>query len=183
MTEGTERGDIMRKINRAALAGFLALALVAAAPAMAEEKIGVVDIDQALNSTDEGKAAREELSRKHRDAQGKLEPMFERFKALQEELKSKRFVLSEDALYQKQLDLVELKTEIDNRSKELEDKLKVDKERLEGPLRKKLIEIVEELGKEKGYTLILARGTGGMLYSREALDMTEMVIQRFNKKG
>lgn len=173
----------MNKLTAAALAGFLVIALGAAAPAEAENEIAVVDIDQALNSTDEGKAAREELSRKQREAQGKLEPMVERFKEMQEELKSKRFVLSEDALYQKQLDLVQLKTEIDNRAKELEDRFKVDKERLEGPLRKKLIAIVEELGKEKGYGLILARGAGGMLYNREALDITDMVIERFNKKG
>jgi outer membrane protein len=174
----------MRKTTRVALAAGLAVALGAAAPtARAEEKIGVVDIDQALNSTEEGKAAREELSRKKREAQGKLEPMVERFQEMQEELKSKRFVLSEEVLYQKQLDLVELKTEIDNRAKELEDKWKVDKERLEGPLRKKLIQIVEEIGKEEGFSLILARGAGGMLYNREALDITDMVIERFNKKG
>jgi len=175
----------MKKTTGTILAGLLAITLIGAAPAARadDDKIGVVDIDQALNSTEEGKAAREELSRKQREAQGKLEPMVERFKAMQEELKSKRFVLSEEALYQKQLDLVELKTEIDNRAKELEDKFKVDKERLEGPLRKKLIEIVEEIGKEKGYGLILARGAGGMLYNREALDITDMVIERFNKKG
>jgi len=175
----------MTKINATALAGILALALaLGAAPAAAEDgPIGVVDIDQALNSTEEGKAAREELARKQREAQGKLEPMVERFKEMQEELKSKRFVLSEEALYQKQLDLVELKTQIDNRAKDLEDTFKVDKERLEGPLRKKLIQIVEEIGKEKGFSLILARGSGGMLYSREALDITDLVIERFNKKG
>jgi len=175
----------MKKTTGILLAGLLAIPLfgVAQGAAADDDKIGVVDIDQALNSTEEGKAAREELSRKQREAQGKLEPMVERFKAMQEELKSKRFVLSEEALYQKQLDLVELKTQIDNRAKELEDKFKVDKERLEGPLRKKLISIVEEIGKEEGYALILARGAGGMLYSREALDITDMVIKRFNKKG
>jgi outer membrane protein len=175
----------MNKTTGAVLLGILAAAMMATAPAHADDeaKIGVVDIDQALNSTEEGKAAREELSRKQREAQSKLEPMVERFKEMQEELKSKRFVLSEDALYQKQLDLVELKQEIDNRMKELEDKFKVDKERLEGPLRKKLVDIVEEIGKEKGFSLILARGAGGMLYAREALDITDMVIERFNKQG
>lgn len=163
---------------------ILTIGCLAAATAAAEEfKVGLVDLDQAINSTDQGKAAREELSRKQRDAEGQLKPLVDKGKALQEELKSKRFVLSEEALYQKQLDLVELKTEIDNRAKELEDKFKVDKERLEGPLRKKLIEIVEEIGKNEGFGLILARGAGGMLYNREALDITEMVIQRFNKKG
>lgn len=173
----------MHRITGAIVAGLMAVALAGPAAADDEVTIAIVDIDQALNSTEEGKAAREELSRKQREAQQELEPMFERFKTLQEELKSKRFVLSEDALYQKQLDLVELKQEIDNRMKELEDKFKVDKERLEGPLRKKLVEIVEEIGKEKGFSLILARGAGGMLYAREALDITDLVIERFNKQG
>ncbi len=172
----------MRAITRAALAGCLAL--IMAGPALAEDtKIGVVDIDQALNSTEEGKAAREELARKRREAEAKLEPMLERLKELQEEIKSKRFVLSEDALYQKQLDFVESKTELDNKSKELEDKLKVDQERLQAPLRKKLIEIVQEIGKQEGFSVILTRGGSGMLYSREALDITDLVIERFNKKG
>jgi outer membrane protein len=143
----------------------------------------VVDIDQAVNATEQGKKARDELSKKRKAAEAQIKPLMEKGRALAEEIQSKRFVLSEEALYQKQLDLVELKTEIDNRAKELEDKFKVDKERLEGPLRKKLIEIVEEIGKEKGYGLILARGAGGMLYNRETLDITDMVIERFNKKG
>jgi len=173
----------MQKITGALLAGLLAVLLAGPVAAADDLTIAIVDIDQALNSTEEGKAAREELARKQREAQGKLEPMFERFKELQEEMKNKRFVLSEEVLYQKQLDLVELKQEIDNRAKELEDKFKVDKERLEGPLRKKLVQIVEEIGKEKGFGLILARGAGGMLYAREALDITDIVIERFNKQG
>src|SRR5262249_3962561 len=86
-----------------------ALAAVAAwATAASEEqaiRIGVVDIDQAISSTEEGKAAREELSRKQREAETKVQPMIDRYRALEEELKTKKFVLSDDALYQKQLDL------------------------------------------------------------------------------
>ncbi len=161
----------------------LALVGVLALGAGDEVASGGVDIDQALNSTDEGKAAREELARKQREAESKIEPLVERLKTLEEEFKSKRFVLSEDALYQKQLDIVELRREIENKAKELQDKLKVDRERLEGPLRKKLIQIVEEIGKERSFSLIMARGAGGLLYNREALDITELVIERFNKKG
>ncbi len=145
-------------------------------------RMAVVDLDQALNSTDEGKAAREELARKQREAEAKVQPQIERFKELQDELKSKKFVLSEEALYQRQLDLVELKNEIESQMKELEGKFKVDQERIVGPLRKKLIEIVQEIGREQGFTMIVERSTPGLLYSREALDITDDVIARFNKK-
>ena len=145
-------------------------------------RIAVVDVNQALNSTDEGKAAREELARKQREAEARVQPRIERFKELQEELKSKKFVLSEDALYQRQLDLLELKNEIEFEMKELEGKFKVDEERIVGPLRKKMVEVVQGIGREQGFTLIVERASPGLLYSREALDITDAVIERFNQK-
>ena len=119
-------------------------------------RIGVVDIDQAISSTDEGKAAREEFARKQREAEAKIQPMVERYRELEEDLKAKKFVLSDDALYQK---------------------------RLEGPLTKKLVEIIEEAGKSRGFTLILRRGAPGVLYSREALDITDVIIEKYNQKS
>jgi outer membrane protein len=155
----------------------------AAAAGAEDMKIAVVDLDQAINATDQGKKAREELQRKQKEAESQLKPMAEKYKALAEEIQSKRFVLSEDALRQKQLDLAELQNDARTRAAELEGQFKVDYERLVGPLRQKLLGIVNEVGKEQGYTLILERSTPGMIYSREALDITDQVVERFNKKG
>ena len=145
-------------------------------------RIGVVDIDQAISSTTEGKAAREEFARKQREAQAKFQPMLDRYQALEEELKAKKFVLSDDALYQKQLDLAEMRNEIQSKMREIEGQLQVDQKRLEIPLVQKLEGIIEELGKSQGFTLIIRRGAPGVLYTREALDVTQLVIERYNKK-
>jgi outer membrane protein len=106
-------------------------------------KIGVVDIDQAISSTTEGKAAREEFARKQRDAEAKVQPMIEKYQALEEDLKQKKFVLSDEALFQKQLDLAQMRNEIETKMKELETQLQLDQKRLEGPLTKKLVEVIE----------------------------------------
>jgi len=58
-------------------------------------KIGIVDIEQAISSTDEGKAAREEVARKQREAAEQMQPLKDRYKGVEEELKAKKFVLSE----------------------------------------------------------------------------------------
>lgn len=145
-------------------------------------KIGIVDIDHAIASTDEGKAAREEFARKQRDAEGKLQPLIERYQALEEDIKAKKFVLSDEALFQKQLDLAEMRNQIQTKMKELEGQLKVDQKRLEGPLTAKLVGIIEETGKDEGFTLIIRRGAPGILYTREALDITDLVIEKYNKK-
>jgi outer membrane protein len=146
-------------------------------------KIGIVDIDQAISSTDEGKAAREEFARKQREAEQQMQPLMDRYKGVEEELKAKKFVLSEEALFQKQLDLAEMRNLIQNKIKELEGQLQVDQKRLEGPLTAKLVEIISDVGKTQGFTLILRRGTPGVLYTREALDVTDLIIKRYNQKG
>ena len=146
-------------------------------------KVGVVDIDRAISSTDEGKAAREEFARKQREAESKIQPLVERYQALEEEMKAKKFVLSDEALFQKQLDLVEMRNQIQSKMKEIEGQMQVDQKRLEGPLIAKLSEIIEDIGKNSGFTLILRRGAPGFLYTREALDVTDLVIEKYNQKG
>ena len=146
-------------------------------------RVGIVDIEHAISSTEEGKAAREEFARKQREAEAQVQPMYERYRALEEEIKAKKFVLSDEALFQKQLDLAEMRNQIQNKGKEIEGQLQVDQKRLEGPLTAKLVNIIEDLGKSQGFTMILRRGTPGLLYTREALDITDIVIEKYNAKS
>lgn len=173
----------MTRHRKLLLAGGLAL-LVASAMGAQDEgtKVGIVDLSQAINSTEEGKAAREELNRKQRDAQQQVQPLVDQHKAIEEEIKSKRYVLSDEALFTKQADLLELRNKIESKLKELEGQLKIDQGRLEAPLVAKLREIVQEIGKEQGFTIIMDRQTPGLVYTREALDITDSVTARFNKK-
>jgi outer membrane protein len=146
-------------------------------------KIGIVDLDQAVSSTTEGKAARDELERKKREAEQALQPLVERYQEMAKEFEAKQFVLSDDARFQKQLDLQELRNEIEGKQKQLQGQLELARERLVSPLRNKIIEIVEGLGRDEGFSFIMMRSTPGLMYAREALDITDRVIEKFNEKG
>ena len=65
----------------------------------------------------------------------------------------------------------------------MEGQLKVDLERLMGPLRTRLVAIVEEVGRKEGYSMIFLRNSPGLMYSREAMDVTDTVIKYFNNEG
>lgn len=173
----------MQRKNGLLVLGLLSVLVWGTAAQDEAIKIGVVDIDQAISSTDEGKAAREEFARKQRDAEAELQPMYERYKELEDELKAKKFVLSDEALFQKQLDLAETRNQIQNKMKALEGQLQVDQKRLEGPLTAKLVEIISDIGKSNGFTIIMRRGAPGVLYTREALDITDLVIEKYNAKS
>ncbi len=173
----------MRVSRVSGLAAAVILLLWGLGAADEPVKIGVVDLDQAVSSTDEGKAARDEFKRKKREAEAQLQPLNERAQELLKEYQAKRFVLSDDALFQKQLDLAELRNQIENKRREVQGQLEVDRERLVGPLRAKLAAIVEEVGRKEGFSLILLRNAPGVMYSREGLDITDLVIDKFNQKG
>lgn len=146
-------------------------------------KVGFVDIDQVLATAEEGKSAREELERKSRDAQGRLGPIAEQIEALQKELQAKQFVMSEDAVRSKQLDLVELQNRYETKVKEEEGQFKIDQQRLINPLIEKLGDVMKEVGRDNGFSVILRNNAPSIVYAREALDITDLVIQKFNGKN
>ena len=146
-------------------------------------KIGIVDLEQAVTSTEEGKAAREEFERKMRAAQAQLQPMIDQYQTMLADVESKKFVLSDSALREKQLDLVERQNEIRNKQQEIKGQLEIDRERLISPMRDKLQAVISEIGRRENFSLIMLRSAPGVIYTREALDITDLVIETFNKQG
>ncbi len=146
-------------------------------------KVGFVDVEQVLATVESGKAAREELERKSRDAQGRLAPMVEQLESMQKELQAKQFVMSEEAVRTKQLDLVEVKNRYDTRAKEEEGQFKIDQQRLIGPLLEKLESVIKEVGRDNKFSVILRIDAPSLVYTREALDITDLIVKAFNGKG
>lgn len=172
------------KLERILLLMALAIALAWGTGATDDPaKIGFVDVEQVLATVDSGKAAREELERKSREAQGRLAPLVEELEAMQKELQAKQFVMSEDAVRAKQLDMVELKNRYETKAKEEEGQFKVDQQRLIGPLIEKLETVIKEVGRDNSFSAILRLDAPSLVYAREALDITDLIIKNFNKKG
>jgi len=172
------------RIDRTLLLIALALALAWGTGATDDPaKLGFVDVEQVLATVDSGKAAREELERKSREAQGRLAPMVEQLEAMQKELQAKQFVMSEDAVRAKQLDLVELKNRYETKAKEEEGQFKIDQQRLIGPLIEKLETVIKEVGRDNSFSAIMRLDAPSLVYAREALDITDLVIKNFNGKG
>lgn len=145
-------------------------------------KMGFVDVEKVLASVDKGKAAREELERKRSQAEERLRPIVEQLEAIQKELQAKQFVMSEEAVRAKQLDMAELKNRYETKAKEEEGQFKVDQQRLIGPLLEKLEAVIKEVGRDNGFSVIMRLDAPSIVYSREALDVTDLVVEKFNRK-
>jgi outer membrane protein len=170
-----------RKTSRLAGLAALLFVLLPLATAAQEVKIGFVDREKALFSTEQGKKARAELQSKVTAAKAQLQPMEEEIRKLQAELEAKKFVLSQEALRDMQAKMLELQNRYESKGKELENQLKIDQARLVAPLEDRLKATIESVGREQGYSLILERQVPGLIYfAREAQDITDAVVTRFN---
>lgn len=158
---------------------LLVLTLAAAAQGQ-EAKIAVVDRERALFSTEQGKKVRDELQGKTRAAQAQIDPMVNQFKTLRSEIESQRYALSQETLLAKQAQLAELQNKLEAKNKELEGQLKIDQVRLLQPLEEKLKGVIDAIGKDSGYALILERNSPFVVYARETIDITDQVVSRFN---
>ena len=143
-------------------------------------KIAVVDLQRAINETEDGRKSKDKLKKLFESRQQGLDKKQQDLKKLKDELDTQKNVLSRDALegkvesYQKQLvDLQQIYTEYQRELAEKEGELtKVIVERMERILRR--------IGQTDGYSMIVERGEAGVIYVPTNLDLTDVVIQRYN---
>jgi outer membrane protein len=167
--------------RRAGLSFGLALSLfVPALDAAADFKLAVVDQRRAVMSSVSGKEAEKTLAQLQDKKKKELEPRGQRCKKMQEDLEGQRFVLSEDALQEKAIEFQSCQRDLERDFQAARDEIAVQERKLLAPIAKKLEEAVKSIGKDKGFDLVLDRSTPGVLYSTDALDITELVIQKLN---
>jgi outer membrane protein len=172
----------MKVHNAIVVLGALALLVVGTAAQDEPIKIGVVDSEQLFMSTDIGRTAKAEMDRKRSEASAKLAPLAEQLQAMDAEREAKQFVLSQEAMQKKQNEMDGVLNQLQNREKEAKGQLMIDLRQIQGELEKTFQEVITETGREQGFTLILQRNTPGLIYSREALDITDLIIAQTNKK-
>jgi outer membrane protein len=163
----------------------LAAGLVVAPTAVAQgsgAKIGVIDVQRIVGESAVGK---ESLARVQKVQQAKQEELVKRQKELrdlEQKISEQSKSLSEDALDKAQKDYqtkaLDLKRFQDDAQRELEE----TQRRELGELEKRIMPVIDAVGKEQGYTVIFNKFQSGLLYAGEGTDLTESVITRFNSQ-
>lgn len=172
------------RLSSVTIFALIAVVLAGSATvAKAEVKIGVVDLQRAINETEDGRQAKRRLKKLFDERQQSLDAKQQSLKAQKESLERQQDVLSEDALRKKveqyQADLMDLQNEYMQYQQELQGK--------EAELTQKILEkmqaILRRIGQTDGYTLIMEANEGGVVWVPSNLDLTDVLIQRYNKQA
>lgn len=169
----------MKKIG---LSMIVMLFFVLAYNVSAETKIGLVNLQQALDESIAGKIAVDDMRKIFEAKQKIIENKKSELKQMQQELNSQSSLLSEEAkkeklnLYQQEMKDLQRLVQDSN------DEMKRKENELVGKIARELRDVVKRLGRELGYDLILEYQESGVLYKSEIVDITSQVISRYDKE-
>ena len=167
-------------IVAACVAGLL---LPGSASAEESVKLAFVDLRKAIFASREGKAAQKEFARLEEEKLERLKPLRDELQRLQEELEKQKYLITEEALAERQLNIMKRRRDLERDIRSAEDDLQLEQLRLLQPIQKNVAKVVEELGKEKGFTMIVDKSARGLLYTDKSLNITELVVQKLNEHG
>jgi len=163
---------------------LLLLSLFAAAVslgfAQSAGKLGVINSQEVLEKSAEGKRVIARLQEKDKANSAVLTKYDDEIRQLETKIKTQSLTLSEEALYNMNADLAKKQTD---RKRVAEDAVRDFQDlqvKLFNKVQSELIPIIEALGKEKGIDIILDLAKSGAVYFNSAIDMTAEVIKRYD---
>ncbi len=143
-------------------------------------KVGVINIQEAIASTSEGKKAFSDLQKKFQPRQQELQRLQQDIQAIQDQLQKQAATLSEEE--QRRL------------SRELDDKQKVLKRSTEDAnadfgsdrdeairrIGQKMVRIIGDYAQQNGYSLVVDDAQIPVYFAAKEIDITEEVVKRYD---
>jgi Skp family chaperone for outer membrane proteins len=142
--------------------------------------IGVVNSQQALLTSAEGKRAATQIQNNDTKLKTDLAKIDTEIQALQTKISTQRLTMTEEALLQAQADLDRKATQ---RKRGEEDASQASQRFTAGVLQKirdEMLVILNALCKEKGFDLVLDAANGGVAYINPEIDITGELIKRYD---
>jgi outer membrane protein len=162
---------------------MLAMALVLGAGfAQAQNKVGYVDVQKAIQATAAGKKAKEVLDGEYGKRKKDLDKKKADIEKMNQDLEKKKTVLSEEVMGKKQMELQEEMMKFQKTVAENQLEIQKKEKELVEPILEKMRRVIEKVAQEKGYTLVIEKQSQNVLYAQKDADLTDSVIQAYEKE-
>ncbi|MCI5148667.1 MAG: OmpH family outer membrane protein [Candidatus Electrothrix sp. MAN1_4] len=159
---------------------FFFLTIFTVASASAAPNVGVVNLQQVLDKSSAGIAAKKKMEAKMKEFKTSLDKEKEAVLALQKNMQKKADAWNEETRKEKALELQRKKRDFRVKQDDANLEMRTLQEKYLAPIMKKLEVVVEEVAKKKGVSVIIPNTT--VLYFDKDVDMTSEITSALNKK-
>jgi outer membrane protein len=151
--------------------------------ASAEQKIGYVDLQRALNEVDEGKAAKAQLKKDFDAKQKTLDERQDELKKLKADFDKQSVVMADQAKRDKQGELDRKYMETQQLYMQMQKELAEREQEVTKGIFEKMSKVIGEIAEAEGFTMIFDRTGSGLIYAPVSLDVTNELIRKYNARG
>jgi outer membrane protein len=145
-------------------------------------RVGYVDVQRVIVRSVAGVAAREQLERDKVTMQKDVDNRRTEVDKLREEMEKKGLVLSVEARREKEETLQRKVRDLRRLAEDLEKELQKKEQQATQRILGELTGIIEKMGKERGFLLIVERRSGGVIYGDPEGDVTDEVIKLYDQE-
>jgi outer membrane protein len=152
----------------------------AAGPTPAVMKIGYIDLQSTLEKTKKGGAAKAKLEADKAKKQKEIDKKKKDLEAAAKELEKKRGVLKPEVALQQQQQLEKDFIALQQQFAQFQQDLLKAEQALTQAIFKDAAKIIESIAKRDGFTMIVEKNEGAVLYADKSLDITDEVNRRMD---
>lgn len=146
-----------------------------------QTKIGIVNLQRVLEKSEPGKKAIKKLKKNFQDMKSKLDKKKSMLDKMRKEIQKQSMMLSKEAQVDKKNEYKQKVREFQDMYQKYQKKMQLKEKKLRDPIINKIVDIIQDYGKEKGYTLIMDKKNSGVIYNIEPIELTSTIITKLNK--
>ena len=161
------------------LTALVAICIASTTAFAADVKIGYIEMQRALNSSEAGKAAKEQLAARLKKYQEEINAKQDELKKLKDELEKQGAFLNDSTKSAKEKDYQQKLKEFQRFTKDAQEELQGKDEEFTRKILEGMEKVIKEYGRRNGYTFIFVRNES-MLFADEKADLTNEVLKQFN---
>jgi outer membrane protein len=146
-------------------------------------RIAFIDLQRVLVRSAAGVAAREQLEKERAGMQKEIDARRQEIEKLREELDKKGALLTADARREKEELLDRKRRDATRMADDFQRELAKKEQQLGSRVLQELSGVIERVGKQRGYFLIVERRGAGILYSAPEADLTDEIIRVYDQES
>ena len=158
------------------------MAIALSFSAMAEVKIGVINIQKVITTIGEGKNVMTTLEKSFKAKQKEIKTEEESIKKLQQDYQKQSSLLSDKAKANKENEIRQKIAKLQQKTMEAQKEIQKQEKQLKQPILEKLKPVIDEVSKSKDLAMTFEVSSSPVVYAQSQVDITEEVIKAYDKK-
>jgi outer membrane protein len=148
--------------------------------ARAQGKIGIININQAIASTGEGKKAITDLQKKYQPRQQELERLQKEMQGIQDQLSKQTPALSDEDQRRLTRDLEDKQKLFKRSTDDAQSDFNADRDEAVRRIGQKMVRIINDYAQQNGFTLVMDGAQVPIYYAAKDTVITDEIIKRYD---